>query len=86
MTRLAILLLLAGCSNAVPMSVSPPIPYALTTCPDRRPAPPPMPRWRPIETVLRHDAAEDASRRAERARGDECAETLRRLVEWVEVR
>ena len=76
-------LLVAGCATAPPSGS---VPYALTVCPGPPQMPAPLPRLRTVEMLDTHDLQATAALRAVEARRKECAETLERLVEWVQGR
>lgn len=59
------------------------VPYDLTTCPGPVALPQPLPRWRTVEMVAEHDAGLTTAQAITERRRAACAETLRRLVEWV---
>lgn len=81
MTRIALLLLLAGCADAAPEPVSEPVraPYAVT-CPQGAPAPPAPRAPRTVESIAAYArAAEKARAQTEAARAI-CARRLADVV------
>jgi hypothetical protein len=85
MRALLPLLLVWGCAKP-PDAVRQrdPIPYELTVCPGSTVTPVPLPKLRNVEMVAAHDAATRRALAASERSRAACAETLRRLVEWVE--
>jgi hypothetical protein len=74
-----VLLLVGGCSRAAPA-----VPYDLTVCPGPVGVPDPLPKLRTVEMVVAHDTGMTAALAVTERRRAACADTLRRLVEWVQ--
>lgn len=78
---LALLAALSACAAPPPAPVHPPA--ELASCRDAPPTPAALPRIRTKERTAKFAIALELAREAEHARGDECADRLARLNEWV---
>ena len=80
---LAGMLGLGACAH---QAVPPAPPADLRSCEEPPPTPRPPPRVRPVHETAKFAIALELAREAERARGDDCADRLRRLNDWIAAR
>lgn len=86
--RAAIVLgvLLVACAGPLPLAppLPPPqLPPELASCPADLAPPTALPQFVAADRLAQFAANLEAARRAERHRGDVCAETLRAVVQWI---
>lgn len=90
MRTLPLILLLAGCSMlpdvipVPPAPAAPPAPVPIVSCPPATLVPAPLPRVASTDYLAQVAADLQRTLEKERARGDACAEAVKKLELWIQ--